>query len=75
MSDYIEKQCSQCGQKLRFPRNVGGLVMVCPTCGQKFGSDFKVGAVGKSSQKNLANTIFEMPTTIIDRFCRFLGLK
>jgi hypothetical protein len=37
------KNCPRCDQHLRFPENVGGVVMVCPSCGHKFYSDFKLG--------------------------------
>ena len=72
MADYTEKQCPECGQKLRFPNHVGGVVMVCPTCGKKFRSDFKLGGVGKSSRPGVAQTIFEMPETLLERLYRFV---
>ncbi|MCP3927648.1 MAG: hypothetical protein GY705_00935 [Bacteroidetes bacterium] len=34
-------ECPKCGQVLRFPENLGGMLMACPTCGKKFYSDFK----------------------------------
>jgi uncharacterized protein (UPF0212 family) len=70
MADYTEKQCPECGQKLRFPNNVGGIVMACPTCGKKFGSDFKLGGVGSSPHTGLAQKIFEMPSTHLERLYR-----
>ncbi len=42
MTEYTILKCEQCGQKLRFPHNIGGLVVACPTCGQKFHSDFRL---------------------------------
>ncbi len=72
MSDYIEKKCPQCGQKLRFPKNVGGIVMVCPSCGNRFHSDFKVGGIGKNvGQQGVLRTLFEMPNTLLKRLSRF----
>ena len=65
MSKYIEKECPKCGQQLRFPSGVGGVVMVCPSCGKKFYSDFKV-RLGNSRKGTIA-TIFEMPETIVER--------
>jgi predicted RNA-binding Zn-ribbon protein involved in translation (DUF1610 family) len=41
------QQCSKCGQKLRFPPNIGGMLMACPNCGQKFRSDFRLGDCNK----------------------------
>ena len=46
MSEHMEKDCPACGQRLRFPKNVGGMLMACPSCGKKFNSDFKLGPVG-----------------------------
>ncbi len=39
--------CPRCGQQLRFPDHVGGMLMACPTCGQEFASDFKIAASPK----------------------------
>ncbi|MCK5070709.1 MAG: hypothetical protein KAR01_09205 [Desulfocapsa sp.] len=73
MPDYIEKQCPECGQQLRFPNNVGGIVMKCPSCGKRFHSDFKIGNVGGRKQQGVAVRIFEMPTRLVDRIFRFLS--
>ncbi len=43
MTEYTEKKCPKCGQQLRFPKNVGGVLMACPSCGNEFHSDFKLG--------------------------------
>ncbi len=43
MSNRTVKNCPRCDQHLRFPENVGGVVMACPSCGHKFHSDFKLG--------------------------------
>lgn len=75
MSNYIEKQCPECGQQLRFPKHVGGVVMACPSCGKKFSSDFKVGQVGKKQHPGVAATIFELPTTLIERLYRYFRSK
>jgi len=42
MEKYTVQQCKKCGQKLRFPHKIGGMLMACPNCGQKFQSDFKL---------------------------------
>ena len=75
MSNYIEKQCSECGQQLRFPKHVGGVVMACPTCGKKFSSDFKLGRVGRKTQCGVASTIFELPTTLVERLARYFRTR
>lgn len=74
MSDFVEKQCPGCGQQLRFPKHVGGVVMACPTCGKKFSSDFKVGQAGKR-HRGVASTIFELPSTLVERLSRYFRLK
>lgn len=71
MSNHIEKQCPGCGQQLRFPKHVGGVVMACPSCGKKFSSDFKLGQVGKRKHSGVVTTIFELPTTFIERLQRY----
>jgi len=45
--DTIQR-CRKCGQKLRFPRDIGGMLMACPNCGQKFQSDFKLKGSNKT---------------------------
>ncbi|PHR27673.1 MAG: hypothetical protein COA36_08340 [Desulfotalea sp.] len=75
MSNYIEKQCSGCGQKLRFPKHVGGVVMVCPTCGKKFSSDFKLGLIGRKAHCGVVSSIFELPTTLFERLSRYFRMK
>jgi rRNA maturation protein Nop10 len=70
MAEYTEKQCPECGQQLRFPQNVGGVVMACPSCGNKFYSDFKFGGAGRSKQRGKMATLFEMPGNMIKRLFR-----
>jgi len=69
MIDHIEKECPKCGQRLRFPKNVGGILMACPSCGNKFSSDFKLGGIRK--KKGLFMSIFEMPKTILNQIVRY----
>lgn len=38
-------RCQRCGCNLRIPPGVGGLVMVCPECGERFHTVFKIGPV------------------------------
>jgi len=71
MANHTEKDCPKCGQKLRFPNDIGGMLMACPSCGKKFYSDFKLGKVGKNGQRGMLVEIFEMPSTIIDRIGRY----
>lgn len=42
MSQDPVRHCPGCGQALRFPDNVGGVVMACPNCGHRFASTFKL---------------------------------
>lgn len=55
------RDCPKFGYQLRFPVNIGGVVMVCcPSCGNRFHSDFKLGKVmmhkvlNKSKNKDLS---------------------
>lgn len=75
MSEFTEKKCPDCGQQLRFPKHVGGVVMACPTCGKKFRSDFKLGGVGEKAPSGVASSIFELPTTLLERLCRYFRFK
>jgi predicted amidophosphoribosyltransferase len=75
MSDYIEKKCPECGQQLRFPKNIGGVLMACPSCGKKFHSDFKLGGIRKEEKRNVLLTVFEMPAKIVSRIGRYLFPK
>ena len=43
------KQCPKCGQALRFPDGVGGVLMACPACGHRFASPFRLGGTAKSA--------------------------
>ena len=38
--------CPSCGQALRFPENIGGMLMACPNCGHRFVSSFKLAGPG-----------------------------
>ncbi len=49
MQQHTIQQCRKCGQKLRFPLHVGGMLMACPNCGQKFQSDFKLKGSSKKT--------------------------
>lgn len=60
-----EKECPECGQRLRIPDHIGGLKMVCPSCGATFGSDFKFVGTKKRTVGGLAMKIFEAPTSLI----------
>ena len=72
MTDYIEKKCPKCGQQLRLPGNIGGMLMACPSCGNKFHSDFKLGCTRKSNKHlDKLNMIFGLPYEIMRRICRF----
>lgn len=75
MMDSHEKQCAQCGQRLRFPENIGGMVMACPTCGKKFHSDFKLGGTRTSTCDNVLTNIFEWPYKTLQRIAGFLASR
>ncbi len=44
MSEGPVRTCPGCGQALRFPGNVGGMLMACPVCGHRFATPFKLAA-------------------------------
>jgi DNA-directed RNA polymerase subunit RPC12/RpoP len=73
MTDYTENKCPKCGQKLRFPKDIGGVLMACPSCGKKFHSDFKLGGTRKSVQRGILTTVFEMPYKVMSRIGRYLS--
>lgn len=75
MNDYFEKTCPNCGQRLRFPKDVGGIVMACSTCGHKFSSDFKLGGVRKKAPRGPLILLFELPSTILQQIVRFFTPK
>jgi transposase-like protein len=76
MIEHTEKNCPQCGQRLRFPKNVGGVLMVCPSCGKKFSSDFKFGSAGHSAaHQGFVKTLFELPYKIMSRIVRLISPK
>ena len=71
MTDSTEKQCPKCGQQLKFPKNIGGVLMACPSCGNKFYSDFKLGGTKRSEHRGILKTIFEMPYETMMRIWRY----
>lgn len=73
MADYTEKKCPKCGQQLRFPENIGGMLMSCPTCGNKFHSDFKLGSPRRRDHREIVTNIFEMPWRIMRRIGRYFS--
>ncbi len=77
MADYTVKKCPKCGQQLRFPDNIGGMLMACPSCGNKFKSDFKLGVGGSRSSvpRNIFIDVFEMPYNVIRRIRRYFASK
>jgi len=50
------KNCPQCNQDLRFPDHIGGMLMACPVCGQKFHSDFKLANPAPQKPAGATNT-------------------
>jgi DNA-directed RNA polymerase subunit RPC12/RpoP len=71
MAEYKLKNCPECGQKLRFPQDIGGMLMKCPSCGRQFQSDFTMCVTGKRVNRSLLKTIFELPDTILKRIGRY----
>ena len=48
MSEGPVRTCPGCGQALRFPGNIGGMLMACPVCGHRFATPFKLAAATPS---------------------------
>jgi hypothetical protein len=71
MHKHTEKTCPKCGQQLRFPKDVGGMLMACPSCGQKFYSDFKLGTGRGKGPRTLLAQVFAMPDTLFQRILRY----
>ena len=40
------RHCPKCGQALRFPENIGGMLMACPSCGHRFATPFRLAGSG-----------------------------
>ena len=49
MSDALVRTCPGCGQALRFPPDVGGVLMACPECGHRFASPFRLAGNAKNT--------------------------
>ena len=49
--------------------------MVCPSCGNKIDSNFKIGGVRKNTGKNIFVTIFEMPSRVFDFVVRIFSSR
>ncbi len=75
MNDYTEKKCPKCGQRLKFPGNIGGMLMACPSCGKKFHSDFKFGSVGRRDREPSTKVakVFAMPYDMLQRLGRYFS--
>jgi len=71
MTDSTEKQCQKCGQQLKIPKNIGGVLMACPSCGNKLYSDFKLGGIKRSEHRGILKIIFEMPCETMIRIWRY----
>jgi len=54
MTEYTVKKCPKCGQQLRFPNHIGGMLMACPSCGNKFHSDFKLGCGKRTVHREIS---------------------
>ncbi len=47
MSQSAVRQCPGCGQTLRFPEGVGGVLMACPECEHRFASPFRLAGAAR----------------------------
>ncbi len=74
MTDNTIRTCPKCGQQLRFPKDVGGVLMACPNCGTHFRSDFKFGNRVSPKPKNIFVQIFELPSTLLRYLGRWIGM-
>jgi DNA-directed RNA polymerase subunit RPC12/RpoP len=70
VSGYTEKSCPSCGQQLRFPDDVGGVVMACPSCGNRFYSDFKFGTGSGPARLRSTASVLQVPGIWFKRFRR-----
>lgn len=52
MSEGPVRTCPGCGQALRFPGNIGGMLMACPVCGHRFASPFTLAAASPPLASN-----------------------
>jgi DNA-directed RNA polymerase subunit RPC12/RpoP len=73
MTDHTEKECPKCGQQLRFPKHIGGMLMACPSCGKKFMSDFKLAGTSSGGQPGIITNVFEMPSKIMQRISQYFS--
>lgn len=73
MNDTTIKKCPKCGQQLRFPDNIGGMLMACPSCGNKFQSDFKLDLTARRNHRHPLTQLFEMPNKILMRIGRYFS--
>ncbi|KHK00729.1 hypothetical protein [Desulfovibrio sp. TomC] len=49
MSEGPTRHCPGCGQTLRFPSHIGGMLMACPVCGHRFASPFKLAGASAAA--------------------------
>jgi predicted nucleic-acid-binding Zn-ribbon protein len=75
MDDHTVRKCPKCGQRLRIPEKLGGMLMACPSCGNKLYSEFKLRHTGSGGHRNGFITLFEMPDTILSRIRRIFTSK
>jgi PHP family Zn ribbon phosphoesterase len=66
MENYVIKNCKGCHQPLRIPADIGGMLMRCPSCGNEFHTDFKLGAIvreGGDGKKPAQKTPTKRPSS------------
>lgn len=49
MPEGSVRTCPGCGQALRFPSGIGGMLMACPVCGHRFATPFRLGGSPSAS--------------------------
>ncbi len=73
MARYLEKKCPKCKQRLRIPENVGGVTMICPSCGNKMVSDFKIDQTRSQKTAGVFHIfliLFELPGRFLDHLMK-----
>lgn len=73
MANNHEQNCPKCGQRLRFPDHIGGMLMACPACGNRFYSDFRLSGANRPARHNEWIHSCEPPTRLWRRIARFFS--
>lgn len=49
MQQDSARHCPKCGQALRFPEHIGGMLMACPSCGHRFATPFRLAGPAETT--------------------------